>query len=208
MKLLQTLLNKHGYNLAVDGVAGKMTLAATTSFLKLECEKRNFVFETKGLIYIRLDQNLTDTFDDICCRINAGVVDMVTPCSTTAGDYYLFNPITYNNITGTAVAKEQQVLFSHQYVTGRTWVNLWSKMPYFQQIKPIYIFRDGNKDRVLNKTHLQFGLFGINLHRGWSGAKNWNCSAGCQIVPDVYWQELIKIFLPGEYIGFTLMEIE
>lgn len=204
MKNLQTMLNKYGYSLTVDGVAGSKTLSATQELLKKEFTRRNWVYPTTGLIYIRLDENLTDSFDDVVCRVNQGVVDMVAPCSTTAGDYYLFTGMIAG---GTAIACEQQVLFSHRFVTGSSWKNLWSAMPYFQQDKNIFIYRDANKDRKLNRDRKQFGNFGINLHRGWSGLRNWNASAGCMVTPDGYWTALIQPFKLGQVIDFNLIEL-
>jgi len=204
MKNLQTALNKYGANLTVDGIAGAKTLNAAQEILKKQFQVKNWVWPTVGLIYIRLDENLTDTFDDVVCRIQQGIIDMVAPCSTTAGDYYLFTGMIAG---GTAIACEQQVLFSHRFVSGANWKNLWSGMPYFQQEKGMFIYRDANKDRVLNRTQKQFGLFGINLHRGWSGLRNWNASAGCQVTPDSYWSAIIPIFKIGQVIDFNLIEL-
>lgn len=204
MKNLQTALNKRGAKLTVDGIAGSKTLNAAQEILKKEFQVRNWVWPTVGLIYIRLDENLTDTFDDVVCRVQQGIIDMVAPCSTTAGDYYLFTGMIAG---GTAIACEQQVLFSHRFVSGASWKNLWSGMPYFQQDKPMFIYRDENKDRVLNRNKKQFGNFGINLHRGWSGLRNWNASAGCLVTPDNYWSAIIPIFKLGQVIDFNLIEL-
>jgi hypothetical protein len=204
MKAFQIALNKYGATLDPDGVIGAKSIAAAQEVLKKEFQKRNWVWPTMGLIYVRLDENLTDTFDDAVCRVQQGHIDMIAPCSTTAGDYYLFTGMIAG---GTAIACEQQVLFSHRFVSGSNWKSLWSGMPYFQQEKPIFIYRDANKDRVLNRNLKQFGNFGINLHRGWSGLRNWNASAGCQVTPDAYWTAMIQPFKLGQVIDFNLIEL-
>lgn len=208
MKNLQELLNKKGYNLTVDGIAGMKTLAATQLFIFDEIKKRGWFKPHTDLVYLRLDNNLTDTFDDVVVRFNKGVVDMVAPCSTTAGSYYfIHNIITYGGIKGCAIACEQQVLNSHRFVSGKSWANLWTGAPYFMQERPIDIFRDGNGDYQIDRSIKTNGLYGINFHRGWSGARIWNASAGCQVTPDKYWFELIKIFEVGNMYDLTLMEV-
>ena len=124
---------------------------------------------------------------------------------TVGGKYYVQNPISYGGITGTAIAVEQQVVGSHKYVYKQDWSTLWLKMPYFQQVRPIDIFRDGNKDGVIDRGAKQFGLFGINLHRGGLGGLIDKWSAGCQVTPDVHWKEIIKYFSEGEIINFNLI---
>ena len=64
-------------------------------------------------------------------------------------------------------------------------------MPYFQQTKSIKIYRDGNKDGVIDKKIVQEGLFGINFHQAGLGNLIDNWSAGCQVVPKAYWLKVI-----------------
>ena len=204
---LQTLLNKKGYNLKPDGVVGPKTLAATQDFVIKEIQKRNWVVPDTGLVFLRLDQTLTNTFDDIVIRFNKGAVDRVAPCSTTAGSYYIKNPITYGGVRGTAIAKEQQTLKSHRFTTSANWKSLWLGAPYFQQLSPIEIYRDGNMDNKLDKAVLQKGLFGINFHRAGLGSFIDNWSAGCQVTADKFWYDIITPFVNGQLYDFTLIEI-
>jgi hypothetical protein len=206
MKHLQEMLNSNGAKLTVDGFIGAKTLQAVTAYTKNRFSELNWAYPQKGLIWLRLDDNLTDTFDDAVCLVQNGSVMNVYPCSTTAGDYYIFNPITWAGITGTAIACEQQVKNCHQFMTGGNWLTLWSKQPYFQQVQNLWIYRDGNKERKINRDRKQVGNFGINLHRGWSGLKNWNCSAGCMIVPDAHWVKIVPYFNQSEVIDFNLLE--
>jgi hypothetical protein len=203
----QRLLNRYGAKLKDDGVIGSKTLTAANVFIKKELEKRKFVLPSTGLIFLRTDLKLTNTFDDYCVRVNNGIIDMIVPCSTTAGDHWLFNPISYGGVTGTAVAKEQQIIGSHVFTTSSNWKSLWLGAPYFQQVKPMIIFRDGNKDRNLDKGVTQTGLFGINLHRAGLGSVVDRWSAGCQVVPDKFWYSVINIFSNGKAYDFTLLEV-
>jgi hypothetical protein len=207
MKQLQIALNNRGESLLVDGVIGAKTLTALKRVLSIELLKRNWVTPSTGLVFLRLDQTLTDTFDDVALRFNKGCIDRVVPCSTTAGDKYIFDPITFQGITGTAIACEQQILNSHRFTTAKEFKRLWTNAPYFQQQKPITIYRDPTKDRVINREIMMRGMYGINFHRGWRGDRNWNVSAGCMVIPDIHWYNMIEIFVNGVLYDFTLLEM-
>lgn len=204
----QRLINSHTdkFRLFEDGIIGSKTLEATKFFLTEQTGKRGFTMPWTGLIYIRTDESLTNSFDDFVVRINKGIVDYISICSTTAGDYYIYNPVTSGGVTGTAVTAEQQVKFSHKFVTG-DWKKLWLNAPYFQQIKPLTIYRDGDKNRVLSKALSKVGLFGINLHRGGIGNAINNWSAGCNVTPDKDWYKIIEIFNNGDLMDYTLINL-
>jgi len=196
MKQIQQYLNRFGCNLVVDGIIGNKTKA----------ELKKYVFnQTKGITWVRCDKKLTNTFDDFGVLWVNGEIVEVFPCSTTAGKHYIQNPITYGGVTGTAIAAAQYVLGSHQFKTSSNWKSLWLGMPYFQQIKPIQIFRDGNKDANLDEKVIQKGLFGINFHQAGLGNLIDNWSAGCQVVPKAYWLKVISHFKDGEIIDFSLI---
>ena len=207
MKKLQEILNTNGASLTVDGIIGPKSLAALHEYVKSNLTKRKWVMPKDGLVWIRTDKTLTNTFDDFVAVYSKGNCVMALPCSTTAGDYYVFNPLTVGGITGTAIAAEQQIIGSHQFVTASNWKFLWLNAPYFMQVRPITIYRDGNKDRVLDKGVTQFGLFGINLHRGGLAASINGWSAGCLVVVDSLWFEVVKLFNNGQFIDFTLFEV-
>lgn len=207
MKKLQEILNANGAKLEVDGVIGSRSLTALHQYVKTNLEKRKWVMPKDGFVWIRTDKTLTNTFDDFVAVYKNGLPIMALPCSTTAGDFYVFNPLTVGGITGTAIAAEQQVLGSHRFVTSRNWKSLWLNAPYFQQILPITIFRDGNKDRVLDKKTTQFGLFGINFHRAGLAASINKWSAGCHVAQDNNWFEVVKLFTNGQVIDYTMFEV-
>jgi hypothetical protein len=207
MKKLQEILNANGAKLEVDGVIGSRSLTALHQYVKTNLEKRKWVMPKDGFVWIRTDKTLTNTFDDFVAVYKNGLPIMALPCSTTAGDFYVFNPLTVGGITGTAIAAEQQVLGSHRFVTSRNWKSLWLNAPYFQQILPITIYRDGNKDRVLDKKVNQFGLFGINFHRAGLAAFINKWSAGCHVAQDNNWFEVVKLFTNGQVIDYTMFEV-
>lgn len=205
MKQVQQYLNQRGCNLTVDGVIGQKTIQALDEFLKSEMYNLKYNKVSKGIIYVRTDDKLTNSYDDFAVLIINDKIEMVVPCSTTAGKFYVQNPITTGGITGTAIACKQQVKGSHQFVTAKTWTSLWLNAPFFRQIKPIAIYRDGNKDGIIDTKTITKGLYGINLHRGGLGSLIDRWSAGCQVVPDKYWFEIVKYFANGEVIDFTLI---
>lgn len=207
MKKLQEILNANGGKLTVDGVIGPKSLTALHQYVKTNLEKRKWVMPKDGFVWIRTDKTLSNTFDDFVAVYKNGLPVMALPCTTTAGDKYIFNPLTVGGITGTAVAVEQQIIGSHKFVTAPNWKHLWLNAPYFQQVLPITIYRDGNKDRVLDKKTTQFGLFGINFHRGGVGAWIGNWSAGCHVVNDTQWFEVVKLFSNGQTIDYTMFEV-
>lgn len=206
MKNLQIYLNIKGANLATDGVIGSQTLSTLDKYIKAEIKARKYVMPVDGLVWLRTDMVFSNKYDDFVVCYKAGRIVYIAPASTTAGDFYIYNPLTVGGITGTAVAVAQQVRNSHRFVTSSNWKTLWLGAPYFQQILPITIYRDGTKDRNVDQINRQFGLFGINFHKGGIGNYVNKWSAGCQTVPDAHWFEIVKRFNPGQVIDFTLID--
>jgi hypothetical protein len=207
MVKLQNLLNANGFDLKPDGIVGPKTLSALTQYCNSNLEKRKWRIPTTGIVWIRTDKNLTNTFDDFAAVYVNGQCKYAVPCSTTAGDYYVFNPLTVGGITGTAIACEQQVIDAHQFVTSKNWKLLWLNGPYFMQVRPITIYRDGNKNRLIDSLIKTLGLYGINFHRGGMAATIGGWSAGCHIVWDNLWFEICKEFVHGQFIDYTLFEV-
>ena len=207
MKNFQKLLKDSGYySGAIDGIVGPLTLGGAKQWIDAEMNLRGWVKPVTDLVWIRTDQVFDNKFADYCIRFNNRIADMILPCSTTPGDYIVFNPLTVGGITGSAVACEQQVIASHKFVTAPNWKHLWLNAPYFYQAGAIEIFRDNTRDRKLDKTVKTKGWYGINFHRGGIGHAVDTWSAGCLVVPDVRWFEAIKIFQPNQLINFTLIE--
>ena len=207
MRKLQELLNANGASLTVDGIIGPRSLAALHTYVQSNLTRRKWRMPTDGLVWIRTDKNLTNTFDDFVAVYKGGNCVMALPCSTTAGHYSIFKPVTYGGITGTGIVMEQQVIGSHQFITARDWRFLWLNAPYFMQVLPIDVYRDGNKDFKLDKVNRQFLLGGFNFHRGGVAAFINGWSAGCLIAQDRFWFEVCKLFTHGQRIDLTLFEV-
>jgi hypothetical protein len=208
MQNFQKILKDHGYySAAIDGIVGPLTLKGAKQWIDAEMNIRGWVKPVNDFVWIRTNQTFDNKFSDFVVRFNNRVADMIMPCTTKAGDFYVFNPLTVGSITGTAVACEQQVIGSHKFVTSGTWSSLWLGAPYFYQNGAIEIYRDGNKDRNIDKKVKTKGWYGINFHRGGIGSIVDQWSAGCMVVPDARWFEAIKIFQPNQLINFTLIEL-
>ena len=206
MRNLQTYLNSKGAKLEPDGIIGNQTLTALDSYIREQITARKYRMPVDGLVWLRTDLIFSNKFDDFVVCYKAGRIVYVAPASTTAGDFYVYNPLTVGGVTGTAVAVAQQVTNSHKFVTGANWKNLWLGAPYFQQVLPITIQRDGNKNNRVDGVTRQTGLYGINFHRAGVGNFVNKWSAGCQTVPDKDWFEIVKRFNPGQVIDFTLID--
>ena len=208
MKAFQQILKDRGYySGAIDGIIGSLSLAGAKQFIDSEMDKRGWVKPVNDFVWIRTDQSFDNKFSDYVVRFSNRNADMIMPCSTRPGNYWIFNPVTVGGITGTAIACEQQVIASHRFMTSPNWKSLWLGAPYFYQEGSIEIFRDGNKDRKLDKGIRTRGWYGINFHRAGAGSFVDNWSAGCMVVPDARWFEAIKIFQPNQLINFTLIEL-
>lgn len=208
MKNFQQILKDRGYYTgAIDGIVGPLTLGGAKQWIDAEMNIRGWVKPVNDLVWIRTDQSYDNKFSDFVVRFNNRVADMVMTCSTTPGDFIIFNPLTVGGITGSAVACEQQVIGSHRFVTSGSWSSLWLGAPYFFQQGAIDIWRDNTRDRKLDKTVKTRGWYGINFHRGGIGSLVDQWSAGCLVVPDARWHEAIKIFKANQLVNFTLIEL-
>lgn len=92
--------------------------------------------------------------------------------TTDPGHHWLLNPM---RVEGTAILCPGQYRSSHQ-------VGLHKGKPALVQIKPLKVYRDRNKDAVLDmEPHsVKLGVFGINIHRAGRKSTSVNkWSAGC-----------------------------
>ena len=205
MVRLQQFLNSKGYNLNPDGQIGDLTKKALHNFIYKSLIDKKYRSQQKMLVWIRTDQNLTNSFDDFCILIVNANIELICKATTTAGDYYIFNPITTGGITGTAVTVPQQIVESHEFITSKNWKTLWLGMPFFKQIKPLDVYRDWNKDRKIDTLKKTFGIYGINLHQMGLGNIVNNWSAGCNGTSKDDWTKNVQYFKQGEKIDYTLL---
>lgn len=197
---LQIFLNKKGYNLIVDGVVGVKTHEALKDYINTSFAKNKYRMLTKHLVWIRTDNKLTNTFDDFVVLMIYNEIELICKATTTAGDFYIFNPVTSGGITGTAITAPQQAVQSHQFLNG------FLGMPYFRQMRPITIYRDWNKDRNIDTMKSTFGLYGIHLHHMGLGNLINNWSAGCNGTSKSDWARICEYFNEGEWMDYTLID--
>lgn len=191
-----------------------ITLDKIISVLKLknypihEEDRTNY---NLNLVGIRHNSSVPNAFDDLLCvfwRFNGNWTFRVFPCTTDPGTTCLNTP---QNPKGTAIVKEGY------------YPKLWhigmhqGKYKALTQLSNIIVFRDSNKDGVLDMTPgtEQTGVFGINCHRANENGKSiqvdgW--SAGCQVLqnrqvnsPD---NQMLKIFEFDYFMHLCDMQVQ
>ena len=187
----------------VIGVKSKEALKTATERLKTILENRGYKWLPEQFIFLRCSDKFNNQTSDFTVFIQFGVIQFALESSTRAGDFYVFNPISYGGITGTAVLAEGQYI--------DTWQGSWQtrfgfRSFEFLQVKPVKIWRDGNKNRQIDKNVSQTGMFGINIHTaGWTNiVDRW--SAGCIVHPKSQWDLVTPNFYQRAYSA-TLIEL-
>lgn len=133
-----------------------------------------------NLIGVRSNTATANAFDDtfyVVFQDTTGRwVEHRYPCTTDPGLYWLHHPM---NVDGTAILVPGQ--YRGAWVLGQH-----SGYEALVQDRPVNVWRDRNKDGVLNRQGaVDNGVFGINIHRA-SASKpsptvdKW--SAGCQVL--------------------------
>lgn len=167
-------------------------LIESTDFEKLFA-KLGFVFFTRGdynvnIIGIRnlLGGNVQDdTFNDamvVIYKENGEWVKKIWEVTTDPSLKLLKSP---SNSKGTAI------LVPGQYrSTYKIDLHNGKYKALCQRLKPVSVYRDRNKDNRLDmdKSTIQTGMFGINIHRASSSGTTKNVgpySAGCQVFASV-----------------------
>lgn len=126
---------------------------------------------------IRSPERRANKFDDTLCvafQNNAQNLCVSWPGTTDPGQHWLDNPLNYR---GTAIlVPGQYPVYAIDYHRG-------AYKALCQRRGPVKVYRDGNKDNILNydpKT-IQSGDFGINVHKSSSSSFVGPNSAGCQV---------------------------
>lgn len=145
-------------------------------------DKKGYVFFEEGdynlnLIGIRKDNTVSNKFDDtfiIIYKINGKWAMDMYDCSTDPGIYYMENGLN----KGTAILKPGQYRGAYKLGLHQ------GKYDALVQYKPVTVYRDANKDKVMDYTNPETGMFGINIHRAREYGKSvqvdkW--SAGCTV---------------------------
>lgn len=181
-------------------------------------KKYNYVFFNKkaydlNIFAIRSKNRIADSFDDVlgCAYLDDSGKECLFKCWCTVdpGNYYLKNLMD----SGGAAA----------IVPGQ-YKKVW-QLGYFKgthalmQIRPFHIFRDKNKDNILDfdKNTITSGIYGIFLHESFQKLEEAhnisNSSAGC-VVPKIKkdYQNLIRLCYKqiyanlGDVFTFTLFD--
>ena len=176
--------------------------------LKKAVENKGYVFFDSGeynlnFIWVREDLHATNHFTDdlyVAYKVNGAENVLSIKCTTKPGlRGSLFNPVTVEGVTGTAIIKESQYRGAWQF---RDTTEGFSHYPYFHQIKPIDYFRDGDKDTEIDLVQEQdnkiFGTFWHKMSNVGDKRKieqfevnNW--SLGCLGAPVVEWDKVISL---------------
>ena len=143
-----------------------------------ESDFRAPFFPNLNIIGIRSEAAAPGKFDDMVVVIYGRPGDWIAhyfDATTDPGRYYLNNPMS---TVGTAILKPGQYRGSHKIGKHkRTYQAL-------VQRGPVTVYRDANRDDVLDMADTQVGQFGINLHRAAESRLSVDVgrwSAGCQV---------------------------
>ena len=162
-----------------------------------------------NIIGIRSNSTKPDSFDDrilVICKNDADEwQEWSWPATTDPGLYWLQNPM---NVSGTAILKEGQW-------RGGWKLGLHKGKRALVQIKPVTVYRDKNKDAVIDFTKGEnSGIFGLNIHRaGLRSTKVDKWSAGCQVFAnDSNFEEFLSLCDKqvkhghGDVFSYTLLK--
>lgn len=133
------------------------------------------------IVGIRALKEIDDTFCDqlICFSPNQEPIQGVG--TTVPSRVYLIKPM---NPKGSAIVKDGQYIDSHE-------VGLHNGYKALIQRRPITVFRDSNRDAIINMNPgtEDTGLFNIDIHKyvSWISRLLGNASAGCFV-----WQDINK----------------
>jgi hypothetical protein len=159
------------------------------------------VFEL-NFVWQRTSYEATNRFTDwlhLCWLDELNVKHILTiPATTKPGlKGSLLEPVTVEGIRGTAIIQAgQQVINGWKFIDSDKG---FSKYPYFHQVGKVNYWRDGNKDKVIDKVNRQIAkVFGTHWHRmsndgtyGSGEVNNW--SLGCMGAPEPEFKKLLPL---------------
>ena len=165
-----------------------------------------------NLIGIRRDNAGTNKFDDFMVVLykSEGLKEVckIYPITTDPGEHWLKHPI---NPKGTAVLVPGQ--YRGTWKLGKHQNNYEALV----QRKPVKVWRDNNKDEVIDYQQLKLvneGYFGINIHRSNPYTQSYlvnRWSAGCQVFQKIEdYKEFMELCknssaLYGNSFSYTLV---
>lgn len=180
-------------------------LSLNKEILKKTIESKGYKWFENGvnIIGVRTNDATPNKFNDFICICYKDVF-YGFEATTDPGMYWLKKPM---NVKGTAI------LVPGQYIDSWT-IGLHSKYEALRQVKPVAIYRDNNRNEVLdmNPNTIQKGVFGINIHRAHLTVLQWvveKYSAGCQVIRSAKaFSKFMEICKSSKqtYFSYTLLE--
>lgn len=153
---------------------------------------------------IRSSNKITNKFDDVfyCVyKVNNQWVIKSWECTNKPGYKYTKDLLS---VKGVAILKDGQWKYKLGYHKGKEG---------FVQAEAVTVWRDANKDYIINKINTETGWFGINIHRASVNSTNvdgW--SAGCTVFKRekdfLEFLSIMKISIKkyGETFTYTVFE--
>lgn len=139
----------------------------------------------------------------------------VIPATTKPGlKGSVLEPTTVRGVKGTAVIE-----FPQQVIDGWKFIDSYknfSKYPFFRQVANVKYWRDGDKDKDLDKVDEETAINGTHGHRmsnndtyGSGEVNNW--SLGCMGSPEPEWKKILlsvrrHVKLHGDLFTWTMLE--
>jgi hypothetical protein len=158
-----------------------------------------------GFFLIRTTKFFNDKYSDFCFYVEGGIKKEIFACTTRAGKFWVYNPITYGGLTGVAVLKEGYYPKTWQAVLT---YRFGFKSIELLQVRPVIIGRDGNRNDVIDYTNMQEGYFGIDLHIGGLYTQivhQW--SKGCIVIPQEQYPTLENMLELGKLYDIYLVSL-
>lgn len=161
-----------------------------------------------NLIGVRNNDSLTNEFDDkliVVIQINGSVkVKEFENFTTDPGHFYIKEKLLNKN--GCAIVKPGQ--YEGLYKIGKH----RKKYPALVQVGEVTVYRDADKDELIDKGTEDTGVFGINMHHAYKSKTIDANSAGCQVHQDqVQLNYILRLCelsaeVYGETFTYTLLE--
>ena len=163
-----------------------------------------------NIIGVRNPQGRVNKFDDRLHVVykdhRKNWVELCFPCTTDPGLYWLKNP---GRAAGTAILKAGQYRSAYMIGLHR------SRYTALVQRKPVTVYRDRNRDAVLDMdpSTEQQGIYGINIHHaGHDSHRVDKWSAGCTVIGNLGdWEIFMAVIrraadVWGERFTYTLID--
>ena len=207
--------------LGVDGIVGPNTMTALTADEEPKqpevsddpppiigvLEEKGYEVYTDGQINtigVRSNNPISNSFDDEMHLVwvkNGLWQHKKYRITTDPGTYCLEHPEVYGRAAGTAI------MVPGSYRAYKWDMHRGKYETLCQRASPIRVWRDGNRDNILDYGHDEGieGWYGVNLHHaGENSTRVDKWSAGCQVFARIAdWEEAVKIWKASEAEVFT-----